>query len=168
VTGAETSPTVRAVLEREHQEIDAGIAAFLSDPSATGSLTTAFTSLRRHIYLEEEYLFPPLRAGGLMAPVLVMLREHGQLWVELDKIDRLLADGADGPQLRKPLQGLLQLLDRHNAKEEPIVYAAADQRLDAETAAEINQLVETSTLPAGWVCEQARAVTRPAPHAPTA
>ena len=168
MTGAETSPTVRAVLEREHHEIDAGIEAFLSDPRATGRLTTAFTALRRHIYLEEEYLFPPLRSAGVMAPVLVMLREHGELWAELDEIDRLLGDGAGVAQVTDQLHRLLDALDRHNAKEEPIVYAAADQRLDAETAAEINQLVETSTLPAGWVCEQARAVTRPAPHAPTA
>lgn len=60
------SPTLRAALEREHHEIDAGIEKFLEDPAPTQSLATAFTALRRHIYLEEEYLFPPLRAEGLM------------------------------------------------------------------------------------------------------
>jgi len=150
------SPTLRAALEREHHEIDAGIEKFLEDPAATQSLATAFTALRRHIYLEEEYLFPPLRAEGLMGPVFVMLKEHGELWTELDEVDRLLADGAGAPELRKKLEFLLEMLDRHNVKEEPIVYAAADQTLDAETVAEINELVETSTLPVGWVCQQAR------------
>jgi regulator of cell morphogenesis and NO signaling len=148
-------PTLRAVLEREHHEIDADIDRVLEDPTATDSLARAFTALRRHIYLEEEYLFPPLRAGGLMAPVLVMLREHGDLWAALDEIDELVATGASGPDLAPRLESLLDLLDQHNAKEEPIVYAAADQTLDADTVAEINQLVETSTLPDGWVCQQA-------------
>jgi len=26
------------------------------------------------------FLFPPLRDAGMVAPVFVMLREHGQMW----------------------------------------------------------------------------------------
>lgn len=155
VTDDADRPTLRAVLEREHHEIDAGIDHVLEDPTATDRLASTFTALRRHIYLEEEYLFPPLRAGGLMAPVLVMLREHGELWAALDEVDDLVAHGATGQELTPRLESLLDLLDRHNAKEEPIVYVAADQTLDADAVAEINELVRTSTLPEGWVCQQA-------------
>lgn len=150
------SVTLRTALEREHREIDAGIEAFVEDAGNSQGLRTAFTALRRHIWLEEEFLFPPLRAEGLMGPVLVMLKEHGELWGELDEVDRLLADPGSAGEVRTRLQTLLEMLDRHNAKEEPIVYAAADQTLDPDTEAEINELIATSTLPGGWVCQQAR------------
>lgn len=156
VTHDTDRPTLRTVLEREHHEIDAGLERALGDATARDALVAAVVALRRHIYLEEEYLFPPLRSGGLMGPVLVMLREHGELWDALDEIDALLATDAAGEGLTTQLEVLLDQLDRHNAKEEPIVYAAADQRLDADAVAEINGLVETSALPDGWVCEQAR------------
>ena len=53
--------------------------------------------LRRHICLEEEFLFPLLcEAGpGLAAPVSGMLREHAQIWGTLDALERELAVGAD-------------------------------------------------------------------------
>ena len=52
--------TLADALEREHQEIDLGIAAFRADPRRTAALGRALAGLRRHIYLEEEFLFPPL------------------------------------------------------------------------------------------------------------
>ena len=51
--------------------------------------------LRRHIYLEEEFLFPPLRAAGMMAPLFVMVRQHGELWDAMRALDALLAVDAD-------------------------------------------------------------------------
>jgi hypothetical protein len=68
-------------LEREHREVDEGIEAFADGPPAgqrdRKPLIRAIHALRRHIYLEEVFLSPPLRAAGLVAPVLVMLREYG-------------------------------------------------------------------------------------------
>ncbi|HET7173350.1 MAG TPA: hemerythrin domain-containing protein [Nocardioidaceae bacterium] len=86
--------TLQQALEREHQEIDAGIAAYsaaaASGAAPTDSLTSAMSALRRHIYLEEQFLFPPLRAAGMMAPVFVMIREHGQMWRTLDTLQAQL------------------------------------------------------------------------------
>ena len=50
----------------------------------TAPVVRAMESLRRHIFLEEQLLFPPLREAGMIAPVLVMLREHGEIWQSLD------------------------------------------------------------------------------------
>ena len=65
------------VLEREHHEIEASIEAFLEGLSLgetrVQELTRAVGALRRHIYIEEEFLFPPLRAAGMIPPVFVML-----------------------------------------------------------------------------------------------
>ena len=83
--------TLTAALEREHQEIDAGLAAFVdgldSDELRGAELDRAADALRRHIYLEEEFLFPPLRAAGMVPPVLVMLREHGEIWRTLEALE---------------------------------------------------------------------------------
>ena len=42
-----------AALEREHREIDEGIAAFTTSPGDPQPLAHAIRALRRHIYLEE-------------------------------------------------------------------------------------------------------------------
>lgn len=67
-----TSMTVSAELTREHHEIDDAIATFIEKLDC-GSLqrelmTTTLEALRRHIYLEEVFLFPPLREGGWRCP----------------------------------------------------------------------------------------------------
>ena len=89
------SVTLATALEREHREIDGGIEAYTAGlatgTSDTGPLLRAMNGLRRHIYLEEEFLFPPLRAGGLMVQLFVMVREHGELWKTMEALDASLA-----------------------------------------------------------------------------
>ncbi|MDI6912071.1 hemerythrin domain-containing protein [Nocardioides sp.] len=152
------TPSIAALLEAEHHEIDDGIETFL-EGLARGELplpqlARAGAALRRHIYLEEEFLFPPLRAAGMLAPVLVMLREHGEIWQTLDAIDDL--DGATDPDgLRERCRELLDRLAEHNAKEEPIIYPRGDAVLDAEQTAELLDYIDSGELPEGWVCAQA-------------
>lgn len=79
------------LLEREHHEMDAGIEAFLEGLAQNEirdqERPRSVGALRRHIYLEEEFLFPPLRASGLIPLVLVMLHEHGEIWGTLDAVE---------------------------------------------------------------------------------
>jgi iron-sulfur cluster repair protein YtfE (RIC family) len=149
---------VSALLEREHHEIDAGIEAF-RDGLATGevrteALTRAADALRRHIYLEEEFLFPPLRAAGMLPPVLVMLREHGEIWQSLDAVEALLGAG-EGPQAGERCVELLAQLASHNAKEEPIIYPQGDAVLGEEAQEDLRRFIDTGRMPEGWVCAQA-------------
>src|SRR5699024_11129966 len=138
---ADTRPTsVADALTREHREIDAGIEAFVASVGAGGPagtvsewaapLLVAMTALRRHIYLEEEFVFPPIRDGGLVMPIMVMLREHGELWRAMDELSDLLETGADDPgqhqELVQRCSTMLDLLEAHNSKEEPIIYTRAD------------------------------------------
>lgn len=148
--------SLAAALEREHREIDAGIEAFLSGTGEyrTDSLVRAMDGLRRHIYLEEEFLFPPLRAGGLMAPVFVMLREHGELWRTLDTLANDL--DRDAHAAPETCDELLAQLERHNSKEEPIIYPQADSVLSAEAGDELKAFLSSGQTPAGWVCATAR------------
>ncbi len=148
------------LLEREHHEIDAGVEAFLEGLSLgetrTEDLTRAVDALRRHIYLEEAFLFPPLRAAGMLPPVLVMLREHGEIWRSLDAILATDPDAdAGGAGARERCGELLSQLASHNAKEEPIIYPQGDAVLTEEATGELRELISSGQMPDGWVCAQA-------------
>ena len=145
-------------LEREHREIDAGIAAFASrradgDVDAA-PLTRAVEALRRHVYLEEEFLFPPLRAAGMMPPVFVMLREHGEMWRMLDALEAELGTDPGAQAVVSLCEELIPRLEAHNAKEEAILYAQADAILSAEASAELQAFLASGQMPDGWVCER--------------
>lgn len=149
-----------AALELEHREIDQGIEAFASGLDAgevqREPLTRAVHALRRHIYLEERFLFPALREAGLVAPVLVMLREHGRIWQTLDALELELTNGTDGPTARKACRELAVQLQHHNLKEEKILYPRADQVMTASENAQLRAFLDVGHLPDGWVCERAR------------
>lgn len=148
--------TVGAVLEHEHRIIDDGIIIFAdADPSAVTekqriALLDAIAVLRRHIYVEEEYLFPPLRAAGLVGPVMVMVREHGLMWPLLDQLERLVSDG-DSDTAVQLCRNLLEMLNSHNMKEERILYPQADA-LPQGDLDELTALLRTADLPSGWAC----------------
>lgn len=150
--------SLTAALEREHHEIDAGIAASSAAPGDRQPLARAIRALRRHIYLEEEFLFPLLREAepGLAAPIFVMLREHAQIWVSLDSLEHELDIGSDTPSgLCRQLT--VQLL-HHNLKEEKILYPRAADALPAAAAGRLRAFLSSAELPEGWVCMKARPV----------
>ncbi len=97
------SLALSAALKREHREVDSEIENFI-EKLECGSvqpepLTAALEALRRHIYLEEVFLFPPIRETGMVMPIFVMMREHGELWRTIDALTDLLADGNDPRRL---------------------------------------------------------------------
>ncbi len=150
--------SLSVLLEHEHHEIDAGVETFLEGLSRgetrTPALTRAVEALRRHIYLEEQFLFPPLRAAGMIPPVLVMLREHGEIWRTLDAIQASLPDGGR-TALRERCADLLGLLSRHNAKEEPIIYPQSDAVLSDQAKHHLREFIESGDMPQDWACAQA-------------
>lgn len=155
------SLTLSNELTREHHEIDDAIETFIEKLDC-GSLqrellTDTLEALRRHIYLEEVFLFPPLREAGIVMPIFVMMREHGQLWHTMGTLADLLADGNDTQRLRDTCTQLLNQLQQHNSKEEPVIYPNADTDLPPQTSAELTRFIETGRTPEGWVCQQANA-----------
>lgn len=147
-------------MEQEHHEIDEGIERFAADPSsaeARQALTGAIAALRRHIYLEEELMFPALQGGGvagLVAPIFVMLREHAQLWHTMDEL--ALVAGAGMEDAPKICNELLVQLQHHNMKEERILYPEADRTLPLAVAGQLAEFLASGEMPAGWVCVKAR------------
>jgi iron-sulfur cluster repair protein YtfE (RIC family) len=152
--------TLDAALEHEHREIDASLEQFSEGLNhgewRTGPLSAGALALRRHIYLEEEFLFPALRAAGFMAPVFVMLREHGQIWTRLDDIERAAVEAADPGAAQQTYRELAALLEAHNVKEEQILYPQADSVLEPAAHQRLSEFLERGQLPDGWVCEGAR------------
>lgn len=153
------SQTLAEALQAEHTEIDAGIEAFTAgvaagDPPADAMLRV-LAAQRRHIYLEEAILFPPLRQAGLFAPVMVMLMEHGRMWRVMDELEPLLTSGATDPRVTDLCQQLVDLLASHNPKEEQIIYPAADATLTDSAGSVLRGFLESGSMPDGWVCEKA-------------
>lgn len=149
------SGTLGAALEREHHEIDRGVEAFgAGDADAVAALTAAIAALRRHIYLEEEFLFPPMM-DELAIPIGVMLREHGELWRTLETLEAQLGEAADATAAAPICEGLLAQLELHNSKEEPIFYTRADASLGPEATAELKAFLDSGQMPAGWTCKRA-------------
>ena len=154
-TGTPQPESLAAALEREHREIDEGIEAYTaargSTEQAREALERAIRALRRHIYLEEEFLFPALRDAGLAAPVFVMLREHAQIWATLDAVERRISEGDAGLDL---CHRLVVELQHHNLKEERVLYPQADAVLTAPASGQLRTFIETGEMPAGWVCQR--------------
>lgn len=175
-----TGPGARLqeALTREHREVDAAVEAFVGDLARgvvdASRLRPALVALRRHIYLEEEVVFPPVQRAGLVMPVLVMLREHGELWRTMDRLEGLLddlarpsagtggdettgeaADSGSRDELVATCRGLLVALERHNGKEEPIVYPHVSSDLSAAEQAVLSDLMASGATPDGWTCQRA-------------
>jgi hemerythrin-like domain-containing protein len=146
-------------LEREHQQVDAGLEAFLAGLArgqiAPDELNAALEGLRRHIYLEERILFPPMRHTGMAMPVAVMMTEHGEIWRTMDALAGLVA-GGDTERMRAICRLLLNQLAVHNSKEEQVIYRAADTGLESDHAAEVADFIETGLMPDCWECLEAR------------
>src|SRR5690625_7839510 len=56
------------------------------------SLLKAFAALRRHIYLEEEFVFPALADPSLAMAIMVMYREHGSIWRLMDQAEEQISN----------------------------------------------------------------------------
>lgn len=157
--GADPAESVSRTLVREHGEIDDAIKRCaevpVAGPQARAALKRAVTELRRHIYVEEDLLFPPLRAAGMIGPIMVMLREHAQMWPVLATLDRELVEGADD-ELRRTCRQLLVLLQHHNPKEEQILYPQIDHVVGDDERHGVLQLLDTVEMPQGWTCHLLR------------
>lgn len=147
------------MLEHDHRSIDEHFdrfAAGLADGQHdAGAFRDGAQALRHHIWVEEEHHFPPLRAAGLLGPILVMLKEHGQIWDLLDELDSALDQGAPNDQVAQTYRALGEVLEAHNLKEERILYPAGDEVLDEEAAGIVLAAFTGGSAPQGWRPEMA-------------
>lgn len=141
-----------SVLAVQHYHIDQGVEGIVDGTAKPQALGVALKRLREHVYAEEAALFPPLAKAGLAMPVFVMQREHGQMWPLIQSLEAACAAGAAADDLREDARQLLQQLKIHNAKEEQIVYTAADRYQPADADAPLAEAMAAARMPEGWVC----------------
>ncbi|HJX78513.1 hemerythrin domain-containing protein [Glutamicibacter sp.] len=145
---------------KEHHEIDAAIEKYMASTDEHPELRAkmlleAVSALRRHIFLEEEVVFPHLTRATLMMPLMVMDREHGELWRRMDALEVSLQSGSADEQLATDCQELLSLLENHNSKEEPIIYPQMDTALSVQEQQQVAHLLAGGVLPEDWICQDA-------------
>lgn len=151
-------PSLHAALKQDFALIERGIQDFLDRrgglSAATQSLRESIATLRRHIYIEEEFLFPALRDAGEIGPVFAMSTEHHDLWSTLDQMELQLADGSPEAVQQQTCQILMAEFDRHSSAEDPIVFGHAQDSLTSQEQATLRSFVENSVLPPSWVCRE--------------
>ena len=112
--------------------------------------------LHRHIYLEEDILFPQVEVRGLMGPAEVLAQEHGEICGYLNGIGDLVKAGAPAGRVQAAFTALRSLLDEHNLKEEQVLYPAADRLLEPDELAQMLQKLTAAQRPENWVCRAHR------------
>ena len=154
-----TDRTVGEVLEHDHHRIDAWLEKFAEALTRgevdADSFAQGTEALRHHIYVEEALHFPPLKRAGLFGPIMVMLREHGEIWDLLDQIQAGIEAEESPGQVYEVWQHLEHVLREHNLKEERILYPAGDDILDEEQSDDILSTLAEAEMPDGWRCEMA-------------
>jgi iron-sulfur cluster repair protein YtfE (RIC family) len=101
------------------------------------AVTAAFrrfdSSMRAHLGMEEEILFPAFEAATGMTggPTQVMRMEHQQMRGVLDQMGAASSRG-DHRELLDQGDTLLMLIQQHNQKEEGMLYPMSERALGAE------------------------------------
>ncbi|MDN5744797.1 MAG: hemerythrin domain-containing protein, partial [Nocardioidaceae bacterium] len=88
-------------------------------------------------------------------PIMVMLREHGELWNLLVTIESAIAEDQPAPKIAGSWQQLETTLTEHNFKEERILYPAGDEALTDDESGQVRSELAEGVLPQGWVCQMA-------------
>lgn len=136
----------------EHKKIDLLLETLLKIPQNRPDARHAYAELQRllykHIYCEEELLFPEVEACGLSGPTDVMRFEHGQICSLLSRIwQGLNKDTLNPTGLIHELRGVLVA---HNLKEEGVLYPTADTMM--ESAEALVERARNMVPPKGWKC----------------
>lgn len=130
------------------------------------------TKLALHTKKEDEGLFPAMEAifGTEHTPVVVMRLEHAEIHEQGELFRQTLSQlqqvehpaiEASGETLRALIQAnagsagalwatardLVELLDRHFAKEEQVLFPMAEALLDAATLARVGEMIEAWAAP---------------------
>lgn len=157
-TGVAWSVNLHHALAQEYPAIQQRIDGFLVQlggwPFASAELAHSVTALRRHIYVEEEFLFPPLREAGMVGPVYAMSADHQDLWRSLVRVEEHLNDASSYEVQQESCRILAAQLDRHTSREDPVVFEHVDDVLSPQAMADLRAFVENATPPPGWTCPE--------------
>jgi hemerythrin-like domain-containing protein len=119
-------------------------------------LERAAQSVRQHMYVEEELLFP-LVESTLAEPIADLRDDHGRITDLMAAVEALAREGAAASRLGEETARLTSVLAAHSAKEDMGVYPDIVARLGpARTQAVLGES-DGIEPPAGWACARRRA-----------
>ncbi len=146
-----------SVLTKDHERIDAYLNDFLLSLGLKpdmDKLALIVSSLRNHMFWEEEYLFPEifeenkLRVQGLEA-------EHGAILKLLEEVKRLISIN-ELEDAKKKTQAVMRVLKGHNEAEEGYIYLELDKLESQKQADLLLKEVEHASAPKDWICKVLR------------
>ena len=135
--------------EADHDRLDTLFRHFQAHkrtdfPRAKSYFRNFLRGLKRHIVWEEEILFPIFEAkSGMpqgMGPTQVMRMEHRQIGDALEKIHDKVRE--QNPDSDPEENALLDVLGRHNMKEENVLYPGIDDLISEQDAADVFRAME--------------------------
>lgn len=138
---------IKKYLKMEHQECDALLIRsekFISDKDwdlGLKEFKKFNIHMMTHLDKEEKVLFPAIekKTGMTMGPTQVMRMEHQQMRDLLKKMDESFTT-KDAHTFLGCSETLMILIQQHNLKEEQILYPMADQVLENQKEAIIDQM----------------------------
>lgn len=83
-------------------------------------------------------------------------REHGEIWDTIDMLQAQLRADPAGSTHAETCSELLAQLERHNTKEEAIIYPQVDAAVSPAADAGLTAFLRSERLPVGWVCAQSQ------------
>lgn len=119
-------------------------------------LERAAQSIRQHMYVEEELLFP-LVETQLAEPIADLRDDHGRVTDLIAAVQALVGQGAAVPRLQQETTRLMNLLAAHSAKEDMGVYPDIVAFLGPARTQAVLRESDGVEPPAGWVCLRRRA-----------
>ena len=142
MTSIDSKSGLAAFFEQDHRDCDARWADVeeLLDTSDIDAARPAWekydSSMRRHLAMEEEVLFPAFEAKSGMGgggPTAMMTMEHQQMRGLLDQIGEAMEAG-DAQEAMDIGDTLLMMAQQHNVKEEGMLYPMAENILAGDWA----------------------------------
>jgi hemerythrin superfamily protein len=142
-----------SVLTGDHERIDTYLEDFLQSLSSkpdTEKLEIIKSSLRNHMFWEEEYLFPEILRENRLR-ILGLEAEHGAITKLLDETAKLVLANNLQEAIKKT-EALIRVLKGHNEAEEDYVYLELDKLSKNKQAELLLQEVKCASAPKGWIC----------------
>lgn len=144
------------LLTAQHATLELGIRGLVDGSGSRQELDAAIRLLRRHIYVEETFLFPVIdQDRGRWMALAQMKYEHGDMWPHIETAIGLLDAHADLDALFPSAQALLELLHVHDPKEERAIYGVADRYVADAARPPLAALFAAHAIPPGWRCLRA-------------
>ncbi len=144
---------VQDILERDHEAETKRIKSILKLAENGKFVPDSFElfqqNLKKHIYIEEQFVFPSLLEGDpdLRGPLAGLEMEHASLWMLMDRIESEILD-SNFTKTPKYLDEILRILTVHNDLESRNIYP----RIVDDSSLLIDEIVR----PEGWVCKRYR------------